>query len=176
MRNFILAEFPTGDHLVRATQSIREQGFAGLDTYSPYPLHHGDEALGLPKSKVPLIALIGGLTGAIGGYVMQWYLNAVEWPINVGNRLAHSPPTNIPITFELTVLISGLSIFFGLMALCRLPQPYHPVFESEQFQSASTHGFWLSVEVEESTDRAGLSEKLARLGATHVTGVQEEAK
>lgn len=174
-RRYVLAEFDTSAKLLTATRTVREAGWTDLDTYSPYPLHGGEEALGLKRSKVPLIALIGGLSGVTLGYGMQWWTNAVDWPINVGNRLPHAAPSFIPITFELGVLLAALSIFFGLMALSRLPQPYHPAFELEAFRSASTHAFWLSVAVDADADRqAKLTEQLTALGATQVAPVTEE--
>src|SRR5689334_14726381 len=126
MRTWVLAEFPTPTALVAGTARIREAGFTRLDTYSPFPLHGGSEALGLTRSWVPLIALGGGLTGAIGIYGVQWWMNAVNYRINVANRPLHSAPSFIPITFESGVLLAALSIFFGLMLLSRLPQPHHP--------------------------------------------------
>ena len=60
----------------------------------------------------------------------------IDWPLNIGNRPPHGPPANIPITFELAVLLGGGSSFFGFFALAKLPQPYHPVFESEDFPRA----------------------------------------
>jgi hypothetical protein len=175
MRTWVLAEFPSPSALVAAATRVRDAGFTDLDTHSPFPLREGDEALRLNRSRVPLIALLGGLTGAAGAYAMQWWMNAVDYPINVGNRPPHSPPSFIPITFEVSVLIAGLSIFFGLIFLSRLPQPYHPVFELDTFRSASSHGFWLSVEVEGVEQRESLEKRLQELGATEVSAVQEGA-
>ena len=68
---------------------------------------------------------------------MIYFCNVIDLPINIGNRPPHGPPANIPITFELAVLLAGGSSFFGFFALARLPQPYHPVFESEEFARAA---------------------------------------
>jgi hypothetical protein len=173
MRTYLLAEFDNPEKLLHATTKTRELGFADVDTYSPYPLHHGSEALGLTFSWVPTIAACGALTGLISGYGLQWWASTIAYPINVGNRLLHSAPAFIPITFELGILFTALSIFFGLLALSRLPQPYHPVFELEAFRSASTHGYWLSVVTEETERRDNLSQQLREWGATTVEAVQE---
>lgn len=174
MATYLLAEFNTPEKLLHATEKTREMGFKDIDTYSPYPLHHGSEALGLTFSWVPIIALCGGLTGVGGAYLLQWWCSTQAYPIVVGNRLLHSPPAFIPITFELGILCSVLSIFFGLLALSRLPQPYHAVFELEAFRSATTHGYWLSVVTEESEKRESLSKQLMEMGATQVSAVQEQ--
>ncbi len=174
MRTWVLAELPSPEALVSATARVREAGFHELDTYSPFPLHGVDEALGLKRSPMSRIALAGALTGAIGALLMQWWMNGVDYPLNVGNRPSLGPVL-IPVTFESSVLIASLSIVVGLLVLCGLPRPYHPVFEVEAFRSASTHGFWLSVQVEGAERRGELEKKLQELGATQVSVVQEEA-
>ena len=125
---------------------MREKGFQGMDTYSPYPLHGGSEALGLPPSKVPFIALCGAITGVITALAHADVDERRRLPLNVGGR-----PLLQPAGVGAHHLRAGgavaprFSIFFGLLGLSRLPQPYHPVFESDAFRSASTHGYWLSV-------------------------------
>jgi multisubunit Na+/H+ antiporter MnhG subunit len=172
--SWVLGEFATPDALVAATRTMRESGFQGMDTYSPYPLHGGSEALGLPPSKVPFIALGGALTGMITALAMQTWMNSVDYPLNVGGRPLLSLPAWIPITFELSVLFAAFGIFFGLLGLSRLPQPYHPVFESEAFNSASTHGYWLSVPQLPGVNAEDVMNQLRNLGATQVTTVTGE--
>jgi Protein of unknown function (DUF3341) len=111
----VLAEFKDEAALCAAARRMRAIGHARLDAHSPVPVHGVDEALGLRKSRVPLIGLVGGLLGASGGYLMQWWMNAVDYPINVANRGFHAPPANIPITFECGVLGASLSIVVGLL-------------------------------------------------------------
>ncbi len=172
-KTFVLARFASGEALIDACYKVREKGFESIDTHSPYPLHGGDEALGLGRSRVPRIALAGGLTGMFGGYMMMVYMNAYSWPLNIGGRPAHAPPSFIPITFETTVLLASLSIFFGLLALFRFPQPYHPTFECESFRTAVNDGFWLSVALPAGSDGKDASALLSQLGASEVSTVQE---
>ena len=174
LQSFVLAEFATPEALVDATQKMREKGHEGMDTYSPFPLHGGSEALGLPPSRVPFIALGGALTGMITAVAMMAYMNAYDYPINVGGRPLLSIPAYVPITFELSVLLAAFGIFFGLLGLSRLPQPYHPVFESEEFRSASTHGYWLSVPKAVAAKADDIMDQLKTLGATQVTVVSGE--
>lgn len=172
--SWVLAEFATPDELVKATNEMRLKGFQGMDTYSPYPLHGGSEALGLPPSRVPFIALGGTITGAVGALVMMTWMNTIDYPLNVGGRPLFSLPAWIPITFELAVLLTAFGVFFGVLGLSRLPQPYHPVFEHEAFRSASTHGYWLSVPKLVGVDVQDVQSKLQSLGATQVTVVTGE--
>jgi len=101
-------------------------------------------------------------------------MNAINWPINVAGRPAHAPPSFIPITFETTVLLSSLSIFFGLLTLMRLPQPYHAVFENDAFRSAVNDGFWMSVALPPGSDGKNASAVLSQLGAKDVSVVTED--
>jgi hypothetical protein len=173
MRAYVLGEFEREQALLEAARMLRAKGHLGLDIHSPYPLHGADAALGLRRSTVPLVALVAGVTGAITGYGIQWYMNAYDWPINVGNRPPHSPPAFIPVTFELGVLFAALAIFLGLLfAYFGFPRVHHPVFEVEAFRSASIDALWLSAEVE-GVQAEPLAQELRRLGARQVSIVAE---
>ena len=174
MKAWVIAEFEGDAPLLEAARSVRarRKGIT-LDLHSPYPIHGAEEALGLRRSTVPLVALASGITGAITGYVLQWWTVGVDWPLNVGNRPPHSPPAFIPVTFELGVLFSALSIFIGLLfGYFRFPRVHHPVFEVEAFRSATIDGLWLSAEVDGAEAEAVASE-LRALGARQVSIVGE---
>ena len=174
MKRLVLAEFEEPEPMVAAARKLRESGREGLDAYSPYPVQGIDEALQLPRSKVPLVALVAGLSGAAGGYALQWWTNAVDYQINVANRPPHAWPTNIPVTFESGVLVCVLTLFFGsLFYFFGLPRTYHPVFEAEEFRSASLDRFWISAELAEGEEPEGLERTLREMGARRVTHVSE---
>jgi hypothetical protein len=175
MKDFVLAEFNDEVALCAAARRLRALGHPDLDTHSPVPLHGVDDALGLRKSIVPAIAFVGGLLGAIGGYVMQVWMNGIDYPINVANRGLHSPPANVPITFECTILLSTLFIVFGLFALCGFPRPHFPTFDVEAFRTASIDALWLSARVDAAAAE-GVAEELRRLGAAQVARVPEEER
>jgi hypothetical protein len=175
MKDYVLAEFRDDAALCAAARRLRELGHADLDAHSPVPVHGIDEALGLRRSPVPLIALVGGILGGLGGYAMQVWMNAVDYPINVANRPFHSAPANVPITFETTVLLSVLAIVFGLFALCGFPRPHHPAFDVEAFRTHSVDGLWLSARVDAAGAEA-VARELERLGAAHVSRVPEEER
>lgn len=175
-RRLVIAEFASADALLEGTTKVREAGHKGLDTHSPYPIHGLEKALGLGRPKIPTIVLCGAIAGACIAYSMIYFMNAFDWPINVANRPPHSPPTNIPITFELAVLLAGTSSFFGFFTLARLPQPYHPVFETELLNRASIDSFFLSIELPpgEAPDKAVADATAA--GATTVEVVEESER
>jgi len=174
MTSWVLGEFGEEKALLEAARTLRAKGVAGLDLHSPYPLHGAEEALGLRRSTVPLVALVAGVIGAASGYLLQWWTVGVDWPLNVGNRPPHSPPAFIPVTFELGVLFASLAIFVGLLfAYFAFPRVHHPVFEVDAFRSASIDGLWLSAAV--GPDEAdGVAAELRRLGAGKVSIVPGE--
>lgn len=171
---FVLGEFPDDRSLLEAARTLRAEGTKSLDLHTPYPIHGAEEALGLRRSTVPLVTLVGGVTGAVSGYLLQWYTVGFDWPLNVGNRPPHSPPAFVPVTFELGVLVAALTIFFGLLvAYFRFPRLHHPVFEVEAFRSASIDALWLSAAVPDDRGEA-VAATLRRLGATQVSAVPAE--
>jgi len=142
----LMAEFDNPTSLVNAAREARARGYRKLDAYSPFPIEALTEALHLPKSKLPLIVLIGGILGGLTGYLMQYYVTVIYFPINIAGRPLHSWPMYIVITFELTVLFAALSAVFGLLAVCGLPMPYHPTFNVPRFALASRNRFFLCIE------------------------------
>ena len=126
-------------------------------------------------SLVPLITLVGGMIGGLGGYFMQWYAMARLYPINVGGRPHNSWPNFIPITFELTILVASASAFISMLILNRLPQPHHPVFNVPQFRRASIDRFFLCIEVEDPKfEREGTERFLAGLKPTSIVEVEDD--
>jgi hypothetical protein len=142
----LMAEFDDPSALVSAAQRARHEGYRSMDAYSPFPIEELHHALGEPPSRLPLIVLVGGLVGCLGGFALQYWVSAVENPWNVGGRPLFSWPSFIPITFECTILVAALSAVLGMLALNGLPMPYHPVFNVSRFALASRNRFFLCIE------------------------------
>ena len=141
----LMAEFDSAQHLVDAAHHTHEAGYQKIDAYSPFPIEGLAEAMGFTKNRVPLVVLIGGLIGGLTGYLMQWWIATVSYPVNVGGKPYHSWPSFIIVTFEMTILFAGLSAVFGMLALNGLPMPYHPVFNVPRFAMATKDRFFLIV-------------------------------
>ncbi|HKS74277.1 MAG TPA: DUF3341 domain-containing protein [Terriglobales bacterium] len=141
----LMAEFDSAQSLVDAAHKTHAAGYQKVDAYSPFPIEGLAEAIGFTKNRVPLVVLIGGLIGGLSGYLMQYWISAVSYPINIGGKPYHSWPAFIVVTFEMTILFGGLSAVFGMLALNGLPMPYHPVFNVPRFAFATKDRFFLII-------------------------------
>ena len=170
----LMAEFEDHEQVLAATEAAYGEGYRDMDAYSPFPVEGLAEAMGSHYTAVPLIALIGGMLGGLGGYFMQWISMARLYPLNVGGRPLNSWPNFIPVTFELTVLIAALSAFAAALVLNRLPQPHHPVFNVPEFRRASIDRFFLCIEATDPKfEMAATRQFLERLGPLKVTEVED---
>jgi hypothetical protein len=169
----LMAEFETAGALVEAANRARLAGYRQMDAYSPIPIHELDDAIGVRKTKLPLMVLIGGILGGLGGYSLEYWVSVIAYPLNVGGRPLHSWPHFIPVTFETTVLGAALTCFIGMWALNKLPQPYHPVFNVPEFARASTDRFFLCIEAADPRFDREATE--AFLKGLHPVGVSEVA-
>lgn len=142
----LMAEFDDPSALVAAAQQAHAEGYRRMDAYSPFPIEELHDALGMGMSTLPLIVLIGGVIGCLGGYALQYWVAAIAYPVNIGGRPLHSWPAFIPVTFECTILSAALFAVLGMLALNGLPMPYHPVFNVERFALASRNRFFLCIE------------------------------
>jgi hypothetical protein len=141
----LMAEFDSPQQLLDAAHKTHGAGYKKIDAFSPFPVEGLAEAIGFHKNMVPFVVLVGGIIGGLSGYLLQYYVAVITYPINVGGRPYHSWPSFIIVTFEMTILFAGLSAVFGMLALNGLPMPYHPVFNVAEFAKASDNKFFLVV-------------------------------
>jgi hypothetical protein len=140
-----MAEFASAQDLVDAARHTHEAGYRRIDAYSPFPIEELAEAIGFHRNNVALVTLIGAITGGLTGYLMQYWIAVVSYPVNVGGRPLHSWPSFIIVTFEMTILFGAISAVFGMLALNGLPMPYHPCFNVPRFVLASKDRFFLMI-------------------------------
>lgn len=171
----VMGEFATAKQLVRATQKTREAGYRAFDAYAPFPVEGLSQAMGLRRSWVPFLTLVGGLLGGMTGFGFQYWVNVLAYPMNVAGRPLNSWPAFIPVTFELTILGASTFAVFGMLALNKLPHPYHPVFNVARFARATSDRFFICIESQDAKFNAADSAKfLQSVGAENVTEVLDE--
>lgn len=142
----VMAQFDNPSTLVAAARETYAAGYRKINGYSPFPIEELSEAIGFTRTGLPLIVLAGGIIGGLGGFFMQYWMEVINYPINVGGKPFNSWPAFIPITFECIVLCAAFAAVFGMLALNKLPQPYHPVFNAPNFALATRDSFFLVIE------------------------------
>jgi hypothetical protein len=142
----LMAELPSAATLVAAARRAREAGYTKIDAYAPFPIEELNDALKLPRNRVPLVVLLCGLTGTAAGYGLEYWASVLHYPLNIGGRPFHSMPAFIVPAYETTILFASLGAMIGMILLNGLPMPYHPVFNVPRFEHASSDAFFLTIE------------------------------
>ena len=142
----ILAVFETPREIYEAAKKVRDAGFRKWDVYSPFPIHGMDSAMGLKRSKVPIISFIGGFIGFWAGMAMSWYMGDFDYALIVGGKPYFSPIFTFPIAYELTILLASFGAFFGMFLTNFLPQHYHPVMHFKDFRRLTDDRFAIVIE------------------------------
>ena len=182
----LLAEFSDPGALVHAVEGLREKGYSELDTFTPFPIHGMDRAMGLGVSKLGFMVFGGAILGGLLGAFLQWYTSASprlgflwtelqSYAINISNKPLFAWESSVPVIFELTILFSALTAVGGMLALNGLPKPYNPLFNSERFGRATDDAFFVHVSGRDGTfSRDATASDLFDLGALGVEFVDHE--
>ena len=170
----LLAEFKTPQDLVRAAARVRDAGYTKWDAHTPFPVHGLDGAMGVRPTRLPYLVLGAGLTGTAGGLLMQWWMNAVDYPLIISGKPFNSLPASIPVTFELTVLLAALTAFIGMLVANALPRFHNPLFASAAFRRVTTDAFFILIEAHDPRfDRDKTEALLTSEHATRVIAIEE---
>ncbi len=166
----ILAEYDTPDQLVSAAKKVRDAGFEKWDTYSPFPVHGIDAAMGIKMTVLPWITLCAGITGLASAILLQWWMNAYDYPWLVSGKPTWSIPANVPIMFELTVLFSAITTLVGMLMLNGLPHPSHPLDLVKRFGRVTDDKFFLMIQAADA--KFDEQDTRALIDATHPVAIE----
>lgn len=172
-----LAEFESASKLWKACEAVRDAGFSKWDAFSSFPVHGLDKAMGLKKSILPYLVFCGGMTGLATGFSLAYITQVIIYPTVVQAKPANlfTVPAFFPIMFELTILLSGFTTLFGLLALMGLPRLNHPLFASKQFKRATDDGLFIAIEAKDPKFSAeGTQKFLSELGGKNIELVEED--
>lgn len=155
--------------LVEAARKTKEAGFKNFEAISPYPLHGIDDAMDIPRSYIPYITFVFGLTGMSFGVWFTWWVSAVDWPLIIGGKPMWSLPAFIPVIFECTILFAALSSVGAMFAINGLPKINPPIIDP----ALTSHKFALFIAEDEKTfDSQKIQDLFRSLGADEVKATE----
>lgn len=170
----IMAEFETPAATLHAAQKVHEAGFRNWDVFTPFPIHGMDRAMGIKNSKVGWFSFIGGCTGYLTGMLMIWFMNAVDYRIDIGGKPMFSPFAAFPPSYELTILFGSFGALLGMLFLNRLPRLHHPLLKNRRFALATHDRFFVVIESSDAKYSDIETRRLLEsLGSRHIEWVEE---
>ena len=142
----LLAEYDSAAAIFKACEKVRDAGYKRWDSYTPFPVHNLDKAMGLKPSVLPWIVFACGMTGAACGMLLQWWTSTIAYPLVIAGKPLFSLQAYVPVTFELGILFSAFGAVFGMLGLNKLPMYYHPLFNVDRFARATDDRFFIAIE------------------------------
>src|SRR5246127_2286587 len=173
----VIAEFPSATTLYQAAEQVRDKGYRFWDVHSPFPIHGMNKAMGLRRSPLGYIIFCGGLTGFLTAASLEYIPSSFLYPLIVHGKPVNffTVPAFFPIMFELTILLSAFTAFFGVFVLNRLPRFHHPLFGYRPFRRVTRDAFFIVIEaVDPRFSDAGTVEFLAEIGGKEAALVYED--
>lgn len=171
----ILAEYNTPTAVVQASKKVRDAGYENWDTYTPFPIHGIEKAMGIKMTKLPWFVICAAFMGLATATLLQWWTNAVDYRWIISGKPFWSWPANVPIMFELTILFSAFATLGGMFALNNLPLPSHPLDLKERFRRVSDDKFFLLIEARDPRfDEVATRKLLAETSPVVIDEVHED--
>lgn len=181
----VLGFYEDPQALIVAMKKVREANYEVFDAFTPYPVHGLEAAQGLKRSPLPYVTFVAGMTGFMLAFGLQYWTSAVDWPLNVGGKPFFSWPAFVPVMFELTVLLAGLSTVAGMFILNGLPniksKAFDPALTNNRFailigapQLGADHQKNLTASRFKPFQESEAQDFLKKLGASEVRTVYQE--
>ena len=142
----LIATFERPVDLYHAAEQVRDAGYRHWDCITPFPVHGLDKAMGLRRSTVPRVSLVGGITGFCTGMTLIWFTDAFANRLVVGGKPFFSPLFAFPVSYELTILFTAFATLIGMFVVNGLPMHYHPVLKYDQIVRGLDDTFFIVIE------------------------------
>lgn len=165
MRGRLYAEFDSPEAILRAATRMRALGLTRLHSITPFHFPELEDEIGARRSRIPFAAFVAGLSAAALMYLVQWWTNAVNYPLNVGGRPLNSVVSNIPLMYETTIAVTGASAFGLMLLLSGLPRLYTPLSEIEGIERTTIDRYWLEIDLADPLYDRTVRGELTALGA-----------
>jgi mono/diheme cytochrome c family protein len=173
----LIAQYDDVTSLIGACEQVRDAGYTKWDAHSPFPVHGIDAAVGIRPTRLPLLIFGAGITGTSVAVLMQWWMNAFDYPFLISGKPLWSLPANIPVAFELTVLFAALTAIFATLARNLLPRHHHPLLNNERFARVTDDKFFIAIEAKDGRyEPARTRALLEGTGAVAVESVPDDSK
>lgn len=120
---YLVGVFGDDDVLLKGVSQVREAGVKIHECYTPFPVHGLEDVLGYKRTRLPIVAFLFAMTGMSLALFMQVFMLVIDWPMIIGGKPFFSFPDFIPVTFELSVLLSAFGMVGTFMVKSDL-KPY----------------------------------------------------
>jgi hypothetical protein len=142
----VLAQYAGPAELFHACEKVRDAGYTRWDSFSPFPIHDMEEAMGIRRTRLPLAIAAGGALGAGLALLMQFWMSGSDYPLMKQGKPFASWEPFVPITFELGILLASFTALLGMLAFNGLPRHYHPLMKRQRFLASSDDAFFICIE------------------------------
>ena len=160
-------ELTSADQAVAVARRLRAIGFHELEAYTPYEVRDLEPLLGIRRSRIPVAGAVFAIAGTLAAYLIIWFCNAYDSPLDVGGRPLDSLPADVPIMFETAVLFSALAIFVAVIVRSGMPRLHRPVSEIDGFERTSVDRYWIGID-EHELSHAHFERAVSAIGANPI--------
>jgi len=169
----IAAEFDSGEALLAAVNKAKAEGYDRIEAYSPYEIEGMSETLNRSTPWLAWLVFAALLIGAVIGFTFQ-YITDWVYALNIGGRPFIAWQAYSVITFEFGILLAGLATLGGFLLKTGLPLPYHPIFNAEGIEKASSSHYFICIRADDPKFNINRTpDFLQGLGAANVSEVSQ---
>jgi len=169
----VSALFNTADEIIHAAEEVSGAGYKKFDVLTPYPIHGMDGAMKLKETKIGWVGLLAGMSGTALAFLMIWWMVGVDFKNVFGGKPFFNLPPSIPIMFEVTVLLSALTLAGSLIAVFnKLPANANPLMDTDFIKHVTSDKFGIYIEASDPKfNHEEVKNLFANLGSTAISDI-----